>query len=160
MGWLWWLGVALILGVIEMLTVDLLFLMLAGGAVAGGVAGALGAPFWLQLIVAAVVAVGLLVLVRPWGLKRLKASTPQAQTNVDAHRGRVATVVSDVSDRAGRVKLAGEVWSARTETETVVLPVGAKVNVVRIEGATAIVEPLPVQTNPSQPYGPTPGPGY
>lgn len=159
MGWLWWLGLGLILGVIEMLTVDLLFLMLAGGAVAGAVAGALGAPFWLQLIIAAVVAVALLVLVRPWALTKLKASTPQARTNVDAHRGRSATVVSDVTDRAGRVKLTGEVWTARTESPNTVLPVGAKVNVVRIEGATAIVEPLPVETNPSQPYGP-PGPGY
>ncbi|MGC0273398.1 NfeD family protein [Pseudactinotalea sp. Z1739] len=159
MGWLWWLGVALVLGVIEMLTVDLLFLMLAGGATAAAISGAMGAPFWLQLIIAAVVSVGLLVLVRPWALAKLKANTPQARTNVDAHRGRIATVVSDVSDRAGRVKLTGEVWTARTEAPGAVLPVGARVSVVRIEGATAIVEPLPVETNPSQPYGP-PGPGY
>ena len=159
MGWLWWLGVALVLGVIEMLTVDLLFLMLAGGATAAAISGALGAPFWLQLIIAAVVAAGLLVLVRPWALTKLKSTTPQARTNVDAHRGRVATVVSDVSDRAGRVKLTGEVWTARTEQPGAVFPVGARVSVVRIEGATAIVEPLPVETNPSQPYG-QPGPGY
>lgn len=159
MGWLWWLGAALILGVIEMLTVDLLFLMLAGGATAAAIAGALGAPFWLQLIVFAAVAAGLLVLVRPWALARLKANTPQARTNIEAHRGRIATVISDVSDRAGRVKLTGEVWTARTEEPGAVLPVGSRVSVVRIEGATAIVEPLPVETNPSQPYGP-PGPGY
>lgn len=159
MGWLWWLGAALILGVIEMLTVDLLFLMLAGGATAAAVAGALGAPFWLQLIIAALVSVGLVVLVRPWALTKLKGSTPQARTNVDAHRGRTATVVADVSDRAGRVKLTGEVWTARVEKPGTVLPVGTTVNVIRIEGATAIVEPMPVETTPSQPYGP-PGPGY
>ena len=99
------------------------------------------------------------MLVRPWALAKLKSNTPEARTNVDAHRGRMATVVSDVSDRAGRVKLTGEVWTARTETPGVVLPVGAQVTVVRIDGATAIVAPAPVDTNPSQPYGP-PGPGY
>ncbi len=159
MGWLWWLGVALVLGVIEMLTTDLLFLMLAGGAMAAAVTGAFGAPFWVQLVVAAVVSALLVVLVRPWALAKLKSSTPQARTNTDAHRGRIATVVSDVSDRAGRVKLTGEVWSARTESEATVLPVGARVTVVRIEGATAIVEPQTVESNPSQPYG-QPGPGY
>src|SRR5690625_3026321 len=166
MGWLWWLGAALVLGVIEMLTVDLLFLMLAGGATAAAIAGAMGAPFWLQLIIAAVVAAGLLVLVRPWAvahlradtpqgrmnvatapvraaglparvrpwaLAKLKPNTPQARTNVDAHRGRIATVVSDVSDRAARVKLTGEVWTARTEAPGAVLPVGARVSVVRNE---------------------------
>src|SRR5690625_7592758 len=127
MGWLWWLGVALVLGVIEMLTVDLLFLMLAGGATAAAIAGAVGAPFWLQLIIAAVVSAGLLVLVRPWALAKLKSNTPDVRTNVAAHRGRTATLVSDVSDRAGRGNLPGEVWPARTETPAVGLPGGARV---------------------------------
>lgn len=159
MGWLWWLGLALILGVIEMLTVDLLFLMLAGGATAAAVAGAFGAPFWLQLLIAAIVSVAMVVLVRPWAMARLKASTPQARTNIAAHRGRTATVVADVTDRAGRVKLTGEVWTARVEQPGTVLAVGSTVSVVRIEGATAIVAPMPVETTPGQPYGP-PGPGY
>ena len=148
MGWLWWFGLALILGVIEMLTLDLMFLMFAGGAAAAAVAGALGADLWVQL-----------AGVRPWAVRRLKASTPEAYTNIAAHIGRTATVLADVSDRAGRVKLAGEVWTARVEHQGVVLPVGSVVQVVRIEGATAVVEPEQVPNSPSQPYG-TPGPGY
>ena len=152
LGWLWWLGAALVLGVVEMLTVDLLFLMLAGGAVAAALAGALGTPFWVQLLVAAVVAVLLLFGVRPWALAKLKASTPEAKTGVDAQIGRPATVVADVTDRAGRVKLHGEVWTARIEQPGVVQPTGSTVTVLRIEGATAIVGPQQV-SDPSQPYG-------
>ncbi|WP_159622389.1 NfeD family protein [Ruania rhizosphaerae] len=159
LGWLWWLGAALILGVVEMLTVDLLFLMLAGGAVAAAVAGLLGAPFLVQLLVAAVVAVLLLFGVRPWALAKLKSTTPDAKTGIDAQIGRSATVVADVTDRAGRVKLSGEVWTARNEQRGTVLPAGTDVVVVRIEGATAYVTAPETPADPSQPYGP-PAPGY
>lgn len=158
MGWLWWFGGALVLGVIELLTVDLMFLMLAGGAAAGGLAGALGAPFWVQLIVAVIVAVLLLVLVRPMAVKRLRSSTPDTTTNIAAHVGRSATVIADVTERAGRVKLAGEVWSARTDAPGQVLQAGTSVVVTKIDGATAVVAPQ-VQSTPEQPYG-RPGPGY
>lgn len=156
--WLWWWGLALALGVVEILTVDLTFLMLAGGAAAGGLAGALGAPFWVQIVVAVVVAVLLLVLVRPMAVRKLQANTPQDMTNVAAHVGRTATVVADVTERAGRVKLTGEVWSARTTTPGQVIAVGTTVTVTRIDGATAIVTPQVLDT-PQQPYG-QPGPGY
>lgn len=158
MGWLWWFGLALVLGVIELLTVDLTFLMLAGGAAAGGLAGALGAPFWVQIIVAVIVAVLLLVLVRPMAVDKLRKSTPEAVTNVRAHVGRTATVISDVTERSGRVKLEGEVWSARTEAPGQMFAAGTTVLVTKIDGATAVVAPA-VQDMPNQPYGP-PGPGY
>lgn len=158
MGWLWWFGVALVLGVIELLTVDLTFLMLAGGAAAGGLAGALGAPFWVQIIVAVIVAVLLLVLVRPMAVDKLRKATPEAVTNVRAHVGRTATVISDVTERSGRVKLEGEVWSARTEAPGQMLTAGTTVLVTKIDGATAVVAPQ-IQDMPNQPYG-QPGPGY
>ncbi|MFC7406905.1 NfeD family protein [Georgenia alba] len=156
MAWLWWLGAALILGVIEMLTVDLIFLMLAGGALAGVLVSLIGAPFWVQLVVVAVVSVVLLFLVRPWAKEFLERSSPETVTNVAAHVGREATVVSDVTERAGRIKLAGEVWSARAVQQGAVLPVDSTVRVVRIDGATAVVEPVPDQTVTDQ----TPYPGY
>jgi membrane protein implicated in regulation of membrane protease activity len=157
-GWLWWIGLALALGVIELLTVDLTFLMLAGGAAAAGAAGALGAPLWVQLVVGVIVAVLLLVLVRPMAVQKLRASSPESSTNIAAHVGRTATVISDVTDRSGRVKLAGEVWSARAESPGQVLQVGAVVVVTKIDGATAVVA-AQVTDSPQQPYG-QPGPGY
>ncbi|WP_454083491.1 NfeD family protein [Georgenia sp. Marseille-Q6866] len=144
MAWLWWLGGALVLGVVEMLTVDLIFLMFAGGALAAGGVAMLGAPLWAQILTFAVVSVVFLVVVRPWALGYLKRSTPDTLTNVAAHVGRSAEVLVDVTDRAGRVKLAGEVWTARAAEPGSLLPTGTTVQVVRIDGATAVVAPLPV----------------
>src|SRR5690625_6863693 len=98
LGWLWWLGAALVLGVVEMLTVDLLFLMLAGGAVAAALAGALGLPFVVQLLVAAVVAVLLLFGVRLWSLAKLKFFEQEYKSGVDEQSGRIG---SDGSDGKG-----------------------------------------------------------
>ncbi|HLR58731.1 MAG TPA: NfeD family protein [Beutenbergiaceae bacterium] len=152
MGWLWWVGLALALGVIEMLTVDLMFLMLGGGALAGAIVGALGAPLWAQVLVAVAVAGLLLFIVRPLAKRRLEAHTPKAATGAAAHVGRTATVVADVTQRAGRVKLHGEVWTARSADPGVVLPIGATVEVIRIDGATAVV--APTDQHPStDPYG-------
>ncbi|MEE6296525.1 NfeD family protein [Georgenia wangjunii] len=142
MAWLWWLGGALVLGVIEMLTVDLLFLMFAGGALAATGVALLGAPFWAQVLTFSVVSTVLLAGVRPWALRRMKATTPDEMTNVAAHVGRTAEVIMDVTERAGRVKLTGEVWTARVDRPGDVLPTGTTVRVVRIEGATAVVTPI------------------
>lgn len=139
MGWLWWVGLALALGVIEMLTLDLMFLMLGGGAVAGAIAGVLGAPFWAQAIIAAAVAGLLLFLVRPWAKQLLDEHTPKTKTGAAAQVGRSAVVVTPVNERGGRVKLHGEVWTARTKEPGVVLEVGTTVTVVEIDGATAVV---------------------
>ncbi|ACQ80565.1 protein of unknown function DUF107 [Beutenbergia cavernae DSM 12333] len=159
-GWIWWLGATLLLGVIEMLVVDLLFLMFAGGALAATIVAALGAPLWLQITTFGVVSALLVVAVRPWALRKFKNTTPETATNIAAHVGRPAVVVADVSTMAGRVKLAGEVWTARTE-ESGVLPVGSLVRVIRIDGATAVVvREVPQQAGPGAapgaPYGPPP----
>lgn len=151
MAWIVWVAVALVLGVVEVLVVDLIFLMLAGGAVAAAVAAGLGAPIWAQVIVFCVVSAILFVAVRPWALRTFKASVPELATNVAAHVGRTAVVLIDVTPHAGRVKLAGEVWTARSAAPQTVLPAGSVVRVVRIDGATAVVEPLPAPA-----VGPTP----
>ncbi len=142
MAWILWIAVALVLAVVEVVVVDLIFLMFAGGALAAAVAGAVGAPIWAQVVVFCVVSVVLLVGVRPWALRTFKASVPEVATNVAAHIGRTAVVLIDVTSNAGRVKLAGEVWTARSATPEAVLPAGSTVRVVRIDGASAVVEPL------------------
>lgn len=140
MAWLWWLGAALVLGVVEMLTVDLIFLMFAGGALAAMLVTLLGAPFWVQILVFAAVSVVLLFAVRPWAKGLLERSTPDTVTNIAAHVGREATVLIDVTEHAGRVKLVGEVWTARAAQRGAVLPAGTTVRVVRIDGAVAVVD--------------------
>ncbi|MCA5893467.1 NfeD family protein [Isoptericola sp. NEAU-Y5] len=145
--WLWWVGAALVLAVIEMLSLDLVFIMLAGGALGGAATAALGGPLWLQFVVACLVAALFVFTLRPWLLQHLRARGPLVETNAAAHVGRPAVVIATVTETGGRVKLAGEVWSARLEDDGVpnssdALPEGTEVRVVRIDGATAVVVPV------------------
>ena len=146
MDWLWWVGAAIALGIVEILILDVVVLMLIGGALAGALAAALGAPVWVQVVVACVVSVLLVVTLRPWVLTQLRKRVPLAETNAAAQVGRRAVVVADVSEHGGRIKLSGEVWSARLEDDGMpgspVLAVGTEVQVLRIDGATAVVVPV------------------
>ncbi|WP_298460114.1 NfeD family protein [uncultured Cellulomonas sp.] len=157
MDWLWWLGAALLLVAIEVLTLDLVLIMFAGGAIAAGIAGALGAPLSVQIVVLAVVSALLLVAIRPWLLRSLRDRVPLVETNAAAQVGRLAIVVEDVDVHGGRVKLSGEVWSARSAREGLVLPEGEEVRVVRIDGAAAVVDHASVGI-PARPDHPVPDP--
>ena len=145
MDWLWWVGGALLFALIEIISLDLVLIMFAGGALAAAGVNAAGGPLWLQIAMFAVVSVILLLTLRPWLLRHLKERVPLAETNVAAHVGRAALVVDRVTEVGGRVKLVGEVWTARTEPDAPQIPVGTEVRVVRIDGATAVVAPLPAQ---------------
>lgn len=139
MEWLWWIGGALVLGLVEMLSLDFIFLMLAGGALAAAGVTAAGQPLWVQVVTAAAVSLLLLLGLRPWLVRR--AHAPEHATNANAHVGRTAVVVQTVTTTSGLVKLVGEVWTARAADGSPVLPEGSTVRVVRIDGATAVVEP-------------------
>jgi membrane protein implicated in regulation of membrane protease activity len=144
--WIAWVGVALACGAIEVATVDFIFLMLAGGALGGAVAAALGADFPAQAVVAAVVSCLLLVGVRPWVKRRFTAKPDRAKMGVAGNVGRAAYVLDTVTATDGRVKLGGETWSARTSGEDAIGP-GEEVRIIAIDGATAVVArppaPLP-----------------
>lgn len=132
-----WLGIALGLGIVETLTVDFTFLMFAGGALGGAGAAAFGLGVPGQVITASVVSVLLLGLVRPW-LKRRFSQRQRHAIGASAQVGRTVEVLDTVTATGGRVRLAGEVWSARTEAADVLAP-GEPAVVVRIDGATAVV---------------------
>lgn len=145
--WLWWVGAALALGLIEIASLDLVFSMLAVAAVVAAGAAYLGLGFPGQVFVFVITATLLLAVLRPVAIRKLKPAGQDERTNTAAHVGRVAIVLSEVTETSGLVKLAGEEWTARSATgETV--PTGAKVNVVRIEGATAVVEQPPADLEP------------
>jgi membrane protein implicated in regulation of membrane protease activity len=142
MQWLWWVGAAVALGLVEIMILDVVVLMLIGGALAAALATALGAPFWVQVVVFCVVSVILVLTLRPWALRQFNKRTPLTETNASAQVGRRAVVVAEVSEAGGRIKLGGEVWTARLADGAGTLPVGVEVQVVRIEGATALVSPV------------------
>lgn len=137
--WMMWLGAGLLLGVVEMLTVDFIFLMFAGGAFAAFLAALLGAPLIVQILVFGVVSVLLLLLARPAAREWMARTSPATLTNAQALIGREAIAVHDVTDAGGRVKLAGEVWSARSAHPGDVFIEGTKLVVVAIDGAIAVV---------------------
>lgn len=136
---MWWFVAAIVLGVIEIFTLDLTFLMCAGGAIAGGTAGLLGFDWWVAALVAIIAAGLLLFALRPFLLKSLRERTPLVETNVSALIGKAAITLSEVTETKGRVKIGGEVWSAHTEEGAPTIPDEAEVKVLRIQGATAIV---------------------
>lgn len=137
--WLGWVGGALVLGLVEVASLDLVFSMLAAAAIAAAVVAYAGASFTAQVLVFSATAALLLVVVRPIALRKLKPAGPAQRTGTAAHVGRSAEVLATVTDRAGQVKLAGEVWSARTAESGMTADVGELVEVVVIEGATAVV---------------------
>ncbi len=101
-----------------------------------------GAPTVVDIIVFAVMSGLLLVAARPPLLAYLRSRVPQIATGTAALVGAEGEVLVAVSREGGRVKLAGEVWTARSATGGLPLEVGSSVRVVRIDGATAVVAPL------------------
>jgi len=138
-GWLAWEGLALVLGAVEAATVDFVFLMLAGGSLAGALAAAAGLGFPVQVVAAVCVAAALLLTVRPIAQRRFTVPEGHGGIGASAQVGRSAVVLQTVTDHDGRVKLGGETWSARTAPDAAVCLPGQEVRVVAIEGATAIV---------------------
>jgi membrane protein implicated in regulation of membrane protease activity len=140
--WLLWLALALGAGTAEVLSLNLIFLMVAGGGIAAAVVAAFGLGVPVQMVVFAVVTALLLVAARPPLLGYVRRSLPATSTNAAALVGQDAEVIVEVTPISGRVKLAGEVWSARSIAVGYPLEVGSTVQVVRIDGATAVVAPF------------------
>ncbi|MEV5970573.1 NfeD family protein [Streptomyces sp. NPDC051921] len=136
--WVWWLIGAVGLGIPLVLTAMPEFGMLAVGAVAGAVTAALGFGVVAQVVVFAVVSVALIAVMRPIAARH-RDSRPRLATGIDALKGRQAVVLERVDGSGGRVKLAGEVWSARTLDSGQTFEPGEQVDVVDIDGATAVV---------------------
>jgi membrane protein implicated in regulation of membrane protease activity len=134
----WWLIAAGLLIVAEVLTTSLVFAMLAGGAAGAAVIGALGGGPILQALTFAVVSGGLVAFVRPIAMRHMQ--TPAAiRTGVAALQGANALVLEAVDPRDGRVKIGGEVWSARSYDGDSTYEPGETVQVIAIEGVTALV---------------------
>lgn len=140
--WQVWLCLAIALGVLELLSLDLVLLMLAAGAVLGMVTALAGLGVPLQVLAAVAGSVAALAFVRPGFVKRLE-SGPDLVLGHDALVGKQGLVVEQVSSQGGRVRIGGELWSARPYDDDVVIEPGAKVDVYQIKGATALVHPIP-----------------
>jgi membrane protein implicated in regulation of membrane protease activity len=134
-----WVIAAFALIAVELLSLDLILLMLAGGAVGAAITSLAGGPPLLQVLIAAVVSVILLGFVRPMALRHLQVAR-HTRTGTEALVGTHGLVVERIDAQDGRVKLGGEIWSARTTSQDKVYEPGAMVHVLRIDGAHAVVD--------------------
>ena len=142
-GWAAWLALAAVLGVAELVSLDLVLIMLAVGALAGMVTAALGAAVVFQILVAGAAAVAMLALVRPSLVSRLHQG-PELRLGTSKLVGQRGIVTQRITGMAvGQIKLAGETWTAAPYDEHDVIEPGTTVEVFEIRGATAYVHPIP-----------------
>ncbi len=140
MSWLAWLLAAAAMGVAELFTLTLALGILGAAALVAAVVAGVGLPLLAQVLAFAAAAAAGLVIVRPIAQRQL-TSSPLVRDGSDALVGRQAIVVQEVTALGGLVRLSGEEWSARPLDEHHVIPAGAFVEVMEIEGATAVVYP-------------------
>lgn len=140
--WETWLGIAVLLGVAEMFSLDLVLAMLAAGALVGMVAAVLDLHVAIQVLAAAGASLAALGLLRPSMVKRLHGG-PELQLGHGKLVGKQGVVLEELSGLApGRVRLGGEVWTAEPYDDTTTISTGETVEVLEIRGATAIVHPV------------------
>ncbi|MBQ7542711.1 MAG: NfeD family protein [Clostridia bacterium] len=133
-----WLGLMLVLSLLEAATTQLVTIWFALGALAALLASILHAPLWLQITLFAVVSTAALILTRPLAKKLTR--TDKVPTNADRVLNQVG-VVQDAIDNTkacGTVLVGGSVWSARSADGEPIAQ-GASVTVERIEGVKLIV---------------------
>jgi membrane protein implicated in regulation of membrane protease activity len=139
--WVIWLVVAVVLSVAEVMTLTFVLGMLAGGAAAAAAAAAIGAPAWAQILTFFLGAGILLALVLP-AARRHRNSPATIRTGTAKLIGARAMALSDINTaNGGQVRIGGETWTARPYDEDLHIPAGQWVDILAIDGATAVVHP-------------------
>ena len=136
-----WVGVMVIFGVMEAITVGLTSIWFMVGGIGGLVVAMLNGPIWLQLVMFFVVSIACMIAARPLVAKYINQTT--VATNADRVLGATARVTETIDNTVpvGAVYVDGKTWSARSETEDTIA-VGTLVRVTRMEGVRLFVEEL------------------
>lgn len=135
-----WLALGLVLIAAEVMAGEFVLLMLGGGALAAaGVSFLVPDSPLVGGIVFAVASVLLLFAVRPALRRKLERSVDSSVMHSKALVGSAAIVIARVDGQGGRIKIGGELWSARTLHDDDAVEAGATVTVMDISGATALV---------------------
>ena len=143
---LWiWLALAVMCVVAEVLTVNLIFIMLAAGAAVAAVSDLLGASTPIQILIAAVVSVPGLLIFRPLTLRHLQRRQGDCATSIDALLGKPARVTTTVTSTSGAAMINGGQWSARMCANEDPLPEGTTGIVKRIDGAYLVLTHAPAE---------------
>jgi membrane protein implicated in regulation of membrane protease activity len=146
--WALWLTLAVLLGVAEIISLDFVLIMVAIGALAGaGVAVVAPDLWWLQILVAVGVSVGMVALARPTLLARVRRM-PGYRSSLQKMVGSSGVATREVTPDSGEIKVDGQTWSARSYGPETVIDQGTEIEVYEIDGAIAVVYPK---------HGPLPG---
>ena len=137
-----WMAMVIIFLVVELVTVGLTTIWLAGGAFVAFILAAVGAGFWVQLIAFFAVSFVLIYFTRPFAVKYLNPR--RTRTNSEELIGEVVKVLERIDNREakGRALVKGLEWSARAVSDDMIIEKDTLVKVVRIEGVKLIVEPI------------------
>lgn len=135
-----WLAVLVILVVIELFTMGLTTIWFAGGALVAALISIPGLPVSLQIFAFLAVSAVLLYFTRPVAVKYFNRD--RVRTNIESMVGRQAIVISEINnlEGVGQVNTGGMEWSARSSYNNIVLPVGAVVTILGVDGVKLIVE--------------------
>ena len=136
--WVWWMIAAGVLAVGEIATLGFFMGPIAVAATLTAVVALIGAPLAVQWVVFIAASLGTLVVLRPIARRHLR-TPPQIRTGTAALVGTRAVVLDRVDANGGQVRIGGETWSARAYDEDDAFEPGARVEVMKIEGATALV---------------------
>ena len=141
--WAAWLALAAVLGLAELASLDFTLLMLAAGAfTAAGVSAVFPGLLWLQIVVGLLTAGAMLAAIRPLLVRKIHHGG-ELKTGSAHVIGRTGVVVKEIHpDGGGSIKLNGELWTARPYDEVSNYPPGTRVEVMSIDGATAVVYPI------------------
>ena len=137
--WLIWLIAAGLFAAGEIVSLDLVLLMFAGGAVGGMAVALIGGATVLQMVAFIAISGVLLALVRPIATKHLTQRTPLQLDGVDTLIGRTAKVTREIDSSSGRIRMGADEWSARTQHSGESFAVGDTVRILQVDGATAVV---------------------
>ena len=136
-----WLAVALVMLVIEALTVGLATIWFAAGALVALLAALLDFSIAVQIVLFLAVSICLLVFTRKIFVEKLKAGSEK--TNVDALVGEKGVVISPIHPyEVGQVKVGGQVWSAVGKNPDETFAVDQLVKINAIEGVKLVVTPV------------------
>jgi membrane protein implicated in regulation of membrane protease activity len=136
--WVWWMIAAGVLAVGEIATLGFFLGPIAVAATLAAVVALAGAGLAAQWIVFIAASLGSVLVLRPIARRHLK-TPPRIRTGTAALAGGRAIVLERVDANGGQVKIGGEVWSARSYDEEDAFEPGMRVEVMKIEGATALV---------------------
>ena len=133
-----WIALAVIFGVVEAATAQIVTIWFAVGSVGALIANVVGAGTTVQLVVFVAVSILTLIIARPY-LKKF-TRTEMQRTNADRCIGETAIVTEEINNTqgTGQVKVGGNIWTARS-LDSAIIPADEKVIVEKIEGVKLIV---------------------